>query len=313
MDKILLTAFLSSLAGFITSVLSIVKLVNEKESKTTDYRQNWTDSARTELASLIGLLNAQASHITSTNKVAQRLYDLHKEDFPKGQEELKENATEHFKHSLKENQALVRETRQQIYQSYARARLHFKPDDISFSRVEQHFNLIIGLLQDLQNSEKPEEMASLREKVHAAANEMTGFCRHILKTEWETVKKGERAYQLTKKWSIAGSIAMLFILLSIGIHAGLSMWRADLTSERSKLFGQSTNPANSQKKVDESQVSLTESSATRPTSNSASISQISSLTICPTIAPQAAAKANIVSNKPQKTSPTTCSQSSPLN
>lgn len=34
MDRILLTAFLTALAGFITAALSIVKLVNEKESKT---------------------------------------------------------------------------------------------------------------------------------------------------------------------------------------------------------------------------------------------------------------------------------------
>jgi len=65
MDKILLTAFLSALAGFITAILSIVKLVNEKESKTTDYRQNWTDSVRGELANLIGLLNAQAAQIAA--------------------------------------------------------------------------------------------------------------------------------------------------------------------------------------------------------------------------------------------------------
>lgn len=228
MDKILLTVFLSALAGFITAILSIVKLVNEKESKTTDYRQNWTDSVRSELANLIGLLNAQASHISASKKTVKNFVDIHQSSVPEGSEVFKENATEHVGHSLKENQALVRETRQQIYQSYARARLHFKPDDISFSRVEQQFNVIVGILNELEKTKELDEIAALREKVHSAANEMTGFCRHILKTEWETVKKGERAYQLTKKWSIAGSILMLFILVSIGVHAGMSMWRADL-------------------------------------------------------------------------------------
>ena len=58
MDKILLTAFLTALAGFVTAALSIVKLVNEKESKTTEFRQAWTDSARKALADLIAKINS---------------------------------------------------------------------------------------------------------------------------------------------------------------------------------------------------------------------------------------------------------------
>jgi hypothetical protein len=227
LDKILLTAFLSALAGFITAILSIVKLVNEKESKTTDYRQNWTDSVRGELANLIGLLNAQASHLSAVRKSIENYGEVHAKNVTAEQAAIKENTVEHVGHNIKEGQKLVRETRKEIYQSYARSRLHFKPDDISFSRVEQHFNLAMRFLDELEKSKDKAERAALREKVHSATNEMTGFCRHILKTEWETVKKGERAYELTKKWSIAGSIIMLFILISIGVHAGISITRAD--------------------------------------------------------------------------------------
>jgi len=230
MDKVLLTAFLSSLAGFITAILSIVKLVNEKESKTTDYRQSWTDSVRGELANLIGLINAQAGHIAAFKKTAKSFIEVHRKDLPNTPATLRENATDNVGHNLKENQNLVRETRREIYQSYARARLHFKPDDASFARVEQHFNVVMSLFQQLEKSDEPEEMAELKEKVHSAANEMTAVCRFILKGEWETIKKGERAYQLTKKWSIAGSVLMFFILISIGVHTGISMWRANLIS-----------------------------------------------------------------------------------
>lgn len=232
MDKILITAFLSALAGFITAVLSIVKLVNEKESKTTDYRQSWTDSVRAELAALIGLMNAQASHVARANKAAEKLVKLKTTTPEEEHKDFHHSASEHVLHSLKENQALVRETRQSIYQSYARARLHFKPDDISFSRVEQHFNVVMGLLEKIEATSELAEVNGLKEKVHSACNEMTGFCRHILKTEWETVKRGERAYELTKKWSIAGSIVMLFLLVAIGIHAAISMWRSDSTDQR---------------------------------------------------------------------------------
>lgn len=122
--------------------------------------------------------------------------------------------------------------RREIYKVYALTRLHFKPDDLSFSRVEQHFNLIMSHLAELEDA-NDERAASIKEKVHAAADEITAFSRSILKTEWETVKKGERAYQLTKKWSIAGSILMLFILISIGTHAIISMWKQNIRNAES--------------------------------------------------------------------------------
>jgi hypothetical protein len=76
MDKIFLTAFLSALAGFITATLSIVKLVNEKESKTTEYRQAWTDSLRKSFAELIGLINAQAGNLESARTQRSTLIGL---------------------------------------------------------------------------------------------------------------------------------------------------------------------------------------------------------------------------------------------
>jgi len=71
MDKILLTVFLSALAGFITAALSIVKLVNEKESKTSDYRQAWTETARTAFSELIASINSLAALLASNKKVVK--------------------------------------------------------------------------------------------------------------------------------------------------------------------------------------------------------------------------------------------------
>jgi hypothetical protein len=227
MDKILLTAFLSALAGFITATLSIVKLVNEKESKTSEYRQSWTDSVRKSFADLIGLLNAQASNLNAARKNRHALIHTLSNKPVEGQEEMQRRVADHAQHNLKDRQSSASEMRREIYKVYALTRLHFKPDDLSFSRVEQHFNLIMSYLSELDNADD-EEAAVLQQKVHSAADEITAFSRNILKTEWETVKKGEAAYQLTKKWSIIGSILMLFILISIGTHAIISMWKEDI-------------------------------------------------------------------------------------
>jgi len=51
-DRILVTLFVSVLVAFVTAALSIVRLVNDKEGKTTDYRQAWTDSVRKSLESV---------------------------------------------------------------------------------------------------------------------------------------------------------------------------------------------------------------------------------------------------------------------
>ncbi|QVE15078.1 MULTISPECIES: hypothetical protein [Pseudomonas] len=75
MDKILLTAFLTALAGFITAALSVVKLVNEKESKTTEFRQSWTESARAALSDLIAKLNFHVTnvvHVKDLKKICLR-------------------------------------------------------------------------------------------------------------------------------------------------------------------------------------------------------------------------------------------------
>lgn len=239
MDKILLTAFLSALAGFITSVLSIVKLVNEKESKTTDYRQVWTDSVRKALGDLVGRLNAQAGHIAGAADTRKSLINLLREEESKLDESVKKRLADFAENSLKENQAAIRQLRREIYELYALTRLHFKPNDLSFNRIEQKFDIVMSMLVELGNSDDELKRATLKEKVHAITDEIAFFARDILKTEWETVKKGEPAYQLTKRWSIAGSAIMLFVLLSIGIHAGISIWRqsiaADQTESTSRL------------------------------------------------------------------------------
>lgn len=229
MDKILLTAFLSALAGFITAILSIVKLVNEKESKTTDYRQSWTDSVRKAFADLVALINAQASQIANTRETQATLMNLlNPATIP--DEAMRKRGLDFNENRLSEHDNAVRDTRRALHEAYALARLHFKPNDLSFNRIEQKFDVAMALLNELAKADADADRAALKEKVHATAAEITFYARDILKTEWETVKRGEPAYQLTKKWSIGGSLLMLFVLVSIGIHAGLALWKENISA-----------------------------------------------------------------------------------
>lgn len=58
LDKIVISSFFALLAAFITAVVSFVKLVNDKEARVSDHRQEWTTSARDALADLISKVSA---------------------------------------------------------------------------------------------------------------------------------------------------------------------------------------------------------------------------------------------------------------
>ena len=224
MDKILLTAFLTALAGFITAALSIVKLVNEKESKTTEYRQAWTESVRGALAELIAKINSKASTLVGARKLGFQLEKIVKDaqNASEFEKELKRDTAEFFRKAFKDGLDNANVLTQEIHHAYAKVRLHFKPDDLSFNRVENKFEYCMSKIADLKVERDTEKLNALKEQVHSATNEITAFSRSILKTEWETVKLGEPAYKRTKKWSIWICIVMLFVLLTIGIHAVVS-------------------------------------------------------------------------------------------
>ncbi|QXG24006.1 hypothetical protein KTT56_19765 [Pseudomonas viridiflava] len=227
MEKIILTALFSALAGFITAVISIVKLVNEKERRTTDYRQAWTDSVRKALADLIGNIDAQASRMVASEGVKDELnrkyaYDL--DDETSGSKRV----LDHLDKILVEHRKVLYETKRAIYENYALARLHFKPNDTGFERVEKKFETLELLLTKLSRTPAHDDREIIRADIHAGANEIAAFARDLLKEEWEAVKRGEPFYQLTKKWSIRTSLAMLVILLSIGVYAGITIWKASV-------------------------------------------------------------------------------------
>lgn len=225
MDKVLLTAFLSALAGFITAALSIVKLVNEKESKTTEYRQAWTESVRLALAELSSGLDALAHSANSVARTYQQFLSLvnNGKDDDEEDETVRQRALNIYEKAWEESRVTYKTLRQEVYNSFSQARLHFKPNDVSFDRIEQKFQICMGLVEQIVESKKDTKRIKMEGEVHSAAKDISGYARDILKQEWETVKLGEPAYKKTKKWSIRACVGMFFILITIGIHAGISI------------------------------------------------------------------------------------------
>ena len=217
MEKILLGAYLSILAAFITAAASIVKLVNEKESKTTDYRQSWTDSVRKSLSQFIASITLQSSYFIARSDINQKIDSNHSEQSEPDKEKIKE----YLRDELSAINKSIRENRQYIQQNYALTALHFKPHDEIFIKIENKFELANQLLHNMEHMQGKQENSELnttREKIKTIANEITETSRHILKTEWEHVKKGEPTYKITKNWSLYIGISAFSILLFIGIY-----------------------------------------------------------------------------------------------
>ncbi|MCX2814949.1 MULTISPECIES: hypothetical protein [unclassified Pseudomonas] len=222
MDKILLTAFLTALAGLITAALSIVKLVNDKESKITEFRQLWTESARLAMADLIAKINshvvalvnfkAAESNLSRDVKRMNSVTDPVEKEYLKGTVDFQ---YEFLRKSFDISQGLLNE----VHLAHAKVRLHFKPEDTEFVRVENKIEQYFSKADEIRRSDSSEDRNIFKEQVHAAMNEVAASSRALLKNEWEKIKLGEPAYKQTKKWSVRMCGGMLLVLITIGVHA----------------------------------------------------------------------------------------------
>ncbi|MFS2091738.1 hypothetical protein ACCC96_01875 [Pseudomonas sp. Pseusp11] len=225
MDKILLTAFLTALAGLITAVLSIVKLVNDKESKITEFRQMWTESARVAMADLIAKINthviAVVNYRNMENNLHTELNRLHKSDSDQEKEVLR-GVVDFNSEMLKKAFDISIRLLEEVNLAHANVRLHFKPEDPEFVRIEHKIDFYFSKLDEIRRENDSSKWSVLREQVHSATNEITTSSRTLLKSEWEKIKLGEPAYRNTRKWSVWACAGMLVVLVIIGIHAVIS-------------------------------------------------------------------------------------------
>lgn len=227
-DRVLLPVFVTVLVGFVTAALSIVRLVNDKEGKTSDHRQHWCDSLRVCLADLVSSINSAASEIVNRAESGDRLSALLAKYKNHSDKWLEADATlrDHLNEVAIDKDSKVRELRKQLYHAYSLTSLHFKPGDSAFAPIEANFTLTMQLMRELalmNGSDKSKERIERRNEIHKAANAITVAGQEVLKTEWEIVKRGEGAYVLTKKWSVVGGAVAFAILIFFALLAALSV------------------------------------------------------------------------------------------
>lgn len=217
MDKILITAFFSALAGLIAAIMAIVKLINEKEGKTSQYRQEWTISVRNCLANLVAKINSLSRSMLYLKKLSAKIDALYKIE-PKSEKESTKvsKAIDFIENRINQVQDDILVTRKEIHEAFAQASLHFKPNDDSFKPVEEVFAKIMALFYGMGEKTEPAEVEKDILLLKKLSDDINNACRVILKQVWEDIKKGEPTYITTKRWAFVSVAVMTVILFVIG-------------------------------------------------------------------------------------------------
>ncbi|MCG5077438.1 hypothetical protein [Paraburkholderia tagetis] len=272
MDKLVLSLLLSLLAGFLTAVGTFVKLVNDKESKVTEFRQEWTDSARHALANVVSQLRYFCS-LATEQATLDSDFDRLVGKFPKPDQSVSVEVSlvqSILESQIKERESLrlaFRENREAIHSAYALAKLHFKPGDSEFLHVQNQIDQALSIV-DGWKPRNDESSDALRAKMDLLVEGLTSQSRSILKGEWEKIKGGEPSYKQTRIWAkrggLAGAGALAVLLCWFGVEALLN-WK-----EASDRHAFTNTPASTSGKSD----------ARRGSGESSPISQVSQESSC---------------------------------
>lgn len=227
MSNILISTFFALMAGFLTAAVSFVKLVNDKESRVTDYREEWTNSVRKTLADVVAHVRSLVSLLDTQGVIIGSMQDLSKLIEAESEEDRKKLLQQRLDlqmSRLETTQKEMNSIRRDLNQAYNFARLHFKPNDPLFAIVEQKYDSITSQIKGLSGMPDKEKVAEIRGQIEVYCTELVSVSRAIIKDEWERIKKGEPIYQKTKNVAKWGGVVLFFVLFTIGVHAGISAY-----------------------------------------------------------------------------------------
>lgn len=167
-------------AGFVTLVVTVLA----KEQKTSEFRQSWIDSLRSDVSELAGL--------------AETIIDLAESDVDDGK-------SDGSKFIYDKSQEIIK-----IQTCIVRIRLRLNPSE------HQH---ILGPLSRIADSEIDQTFAEILSDLELVVS----GTQILLKGEWERVKLGEPAYRQLKKIASRVSRTS-FVLVVIVLSAWCIQW-----------------------------------------------------------------------------------------
>ena len=247
----MISTLFALLAAFLTAVISFVKLVNDKEGKISEFREQWTTSARQALAELISKLLAIAQVLEERAYRADncnRTIDHIQNSTTDLEKELLTGMHEYERTMLEKTNELRRELMRDIHHANQLARLHFKLNDPDTAGLECKIDAALDLVATIETvgiSSDEEKVKELTARIRMLSAEISMLCRVVIKGEWEKVKRGEPTYVKTKraaKWAVL--VFFMVFVGTIGIHAYISkpMGTASDTANSTVTADRSASP-----------------------------------------------------------------------
>ena len=172
-------------AALIAGFFSLLNLIISKEQKVSEFRQQWIDSLRQELA----------DHIAATVSLS--------------------SIFENDEHLDKEMAKTANEVRSHVTATFTSIKLRINPED-SDKKIREMNVEVLKLLENgrvLFNESKWKE-------ARLNCNKITNASIPMLKEEWKRVKKGESVYV----WSKRSAIGLFALSLSALAYAGFTFW-----------------------------------------------------------------------------------------
>lgn len=169
------------IAAVISGYWSFVNLIVSKDQKVSEFRQNWIDLLRNDMASYSSkLLKFQTTWMAYKH--------------------INKNSEDHGAQFLLDEKQEI----QEIIEIRNRIRLRLNPVDNEdlITLIDDHDRYITS----------PSELRD-GDKLIASANKFLGLSQLLLKSEWERVKLGERGFRYTRNISI--TVVLVFVLIAI--------------------------------------------------------------------------------------------------
>lgn len=166
-------------AALITGLVSLLGLIISKEHKVSEFRQDWINSLRSELASLISHANAIHGAGAAALGGAADIWKIVRDDFVG------------------------------INQAAANIRLRLNPK-------EKEAKAVLGKIENLEKLLAPGKSMSYSE-INRVEKELVAEAQVLLKNEWMRVRRGEAAYRFSKVFAFIIVLGGLFSLLVLSV------------------------------------------------------------------------------------------------
>lgn len=177
------------LASLIAGIFSYLNMIVSKENKVSEFRLVWIDGLRNEVADFCSA--------TSTLSFIFPEYQKHEDNFDS------ENIDEQLKW-LSE----ISKHRATALDSITKIRLRLNYRDLEKDTQEKKLITAIDSAKNRLNNNQFGEIRDNIEEIRAAA-------APILKSSWETVKKGERGYIRVRR-SVEAALSIVLLLIITG-------------------------------------------------------------------------------------------------